>query len=197
MKAVILLYHRIEAGDRETGITIMQMEAGLDTGPMLLQAPMPIFETDTSASLEERLATLGAQTMASALERLVTGSLSPVRQEESNACYAPKLKKSEALIDWTRPVEELHRKIRALNPWPVATTSWRGQTLRVWQVGPLSMRSAPHEPGTVVAVDDGVHVQTGTGVLDLQQLQVAGGRVLPARNFLNGTPIRVGDRLGA
>jgi methionyl-tRNA formyltransferase len=174
----------------------MQMEAGLDTGPMLLQLPTPISETDTSASLEERLAILGAEAMVSALEHLVTGSPSPTPQEESQVCYAAKLKKDEAPIDWTRPAEELHRKIRALNPWPVATTTWRGQVLRVWHVGPRSAESPRRTPGTVVAIEDGVNVQTGTGVLNLQQLQVPGGRALPARDFLNGTPIRVGDRLG-
>jgi methionyl-tRNA formyltransferase len=186
----------IEAGDRETGITIMQMEAGLDTGPILLQVSIPISSTDTSAALEERLATLGADTMLTALERLQAGALAPTRQQESLATYAPKLKKEESSIDWSRSAAELHCKVRAFNPWPVATTTWRGETLRVWDVGALSRETIRGIPGTVFAIDDGVRVQTGDGVLNLQRLQLAGGRALAVRDFLNGAPIRVGERLG-
>lgn len=189
----------IEAGDTETGATIMQMEEGLDTGPILLEAPMAILDTDTAASLERRLADLGAQTLRTALERLRARDLTPYPQNDARACYAPKLQKAEAPIDWSLPALALHRKVRALNPWPVASTTWRGLTLRIWGVGALSPGSerAGTPPGTVVDVrTDGVIVQTGAGLLTLTELQAPGARVLPVGEFINGTAIRPGDRLG-
>jgi len=187
----------IEAGDRETGITIMQMEPGLDTGPILLQDRIPISDTDTAGTLEARLAHLGAELLVGALER---GALARRAQDDAQACYAPKLQKSEALIEWSRAAAVLHRKIRALNPWPVATTSWRGEPLRLWEVGPLAPPAGPRRapPGTVVVADNsGLQVQTGEGVLRITSLQAAGGRALPVGEFLNGTRVRAGDRLGA
>lgn len=189
----------IEAGDQETGITIMQMETGLDTGPILLQRDTPILETDTTRVLEQRLAILGADTLMDALERLGKGALAAQPQESAQACYAPKLRKDETWIDWSRPALQIHRKIRALNPRPVAATRWRGETLRLWEVGALNPASFPdREPGTVIeAGSGGVLVQTGRGVLNIQRLQLAGGRALAVREFLNGTRIAPGDRFGA
>jgi len=188
----------IEAGDTETGITIMQMEAGLDTGPMLLQRLTAISDTDTSASLEERLAGIGAHALVAALAKLELGRLMPQPQDHAAARYAPKLQKREAAIDWSQPALTLHRKIRAFNPRPVATATWRGNSLRVWDVGPLATtEKLAAAPGTVVATDaTGIHVQTGEGVLCITRLQAAGGRVLTAREFLNGTPLQPGDSLG-
>lgn len=187
----------IEAGDCETGITIMQMEAGLDTGPMLLMEPTPILETDTAASLEEKLAPLGGSLLVTALEKLQQGSLSVTPQNDDDACYAAKLQKSEAVIDWALPANQLHRKIRALNPWPVASTLFKGEVLRIWNIGPIK-EDAGVSPGTVVQADSaGIHIQTGKGVLALTQLQAAGGRALAARDFLNGVRVQPGDRLGA
>lgn len=190
----------IEAGDSETGITIMQMEAGLDTGPVLVQRRTPILDTDTTDTLEARLARLGADTLVTALEMMASGTLTSHSQNHAQASYARKLQKSEATIDWSQPARLLHRKIRALNPWPVATTLWRGKVLRLREVGRLEPRASPAAapPGTVIATDSaGLQVQTGEGVLNITHLQGAGGRVLPAREFLSGTPLRAGDRLGA
>lgn len=189
----------IEAGDQETGITIMQMETGLDTGPILLQRDTPILETDTTRVLEQRLAILGADTLMDALERLGKGALAAQPQDSAQACYAPKLRKDETWIDWSQPALQVHRKIRALNPRPVAATRWRGETLRLWEVGALNPASFPdREPGTVIeAGSGGVLVQTGRGVLNIQRLQLAGGRALAVREFLNGTRIAPGDRFGA
>lgn len=188
----------IEAGDTETGVTIMQMEAGLDTGPILLQRSAPIANTDTTASLGERLAALGAEALVTALELLERGVLVPRAQDEAAACYAPKLDKAESLLDWRQPAAVLHRKVRALNPWPVATCRWNDVLVRVWNVGPLGNASASGAaPGTVVATDAaGLHVQTGQGVLALTMLQAPGGRILPAGEFLRGARLRPGDRLG-
>jgi methionyl-tRNA formyltransferase len=187
----------IEAGDRVTGVSIMQMEAGLDTGPVLAQAPTPIADDDTAQTLHDRLAQLGAQTLLVTLERLVRGEITPRPQDATRACYAKKLRKDEAPIDWRLPAAVLHRKIRALNPWPVASTTWRGQILRLWEVGPLEHAAAAGAPGTVVRADaSGVRVLTGAGLLTLTRLQAQGGKALAASDFLNGHRLAAGDRLG-
>ena len=186
----------IEAGDAETGVSIMQMEPGLDTGPILAQAAAPIGEDETTADLEERLARLGADLLVSTLARLERGEVQARPQDASRACYAAKLEKSEAVIDWHQPALTLHRKIRAFNPRPVATTMLRGETLRLWHVGPLEEARAA-VPGTIVQADaGGVRVCTGTGVLTLTRLQAPGGKPLGAREFLNGRRLAPGDRLG-
>lgn len=188
----------IEAGDREAGVTIMQMEAGLDTGPMLAQATVPILDSDTAATLEARLAPLGAGLMVRTLELLARGEVEPRAQDEAAATYAPKLRKSEALIDWSQPAEHLHRKVRAYNPYPVASTLLRGELLRLWEVGPMEPASPPKAaPGSVLmAGPEGICVQAGRGTLVVTRLQLAGGKVLAARDFLNGTRLTAGERLG-
>jgi methionyl-tRNA formyltransferase len=185
----------IEAGDRETGVAIMQMEEGLDTGPVLLEQRTPILETDTSATLEPRLAQLGADAMVKALA--IFDRLTPRPQDDTGTCYAAKLNKAEAVVDWTQPAAVLHRKIRAFNPWPVASTTLNGEAIRIWDVGALPHSPAAGIPGTVVGADAaGLYVQTGDGVLCLTLLQAPGGRALPVRDFLNGVRLAPGDRLG-
>jgi methionyl-tRNA formyltransferase len=188
----------VEAGDTETGVTIMQMERGLDTGPILLQRPTAILETDTSASLEERLAVLGAEALNTLLISLSTGAVTARPQDHTGATYAKKIDKNEAWLDWRQPALHIHRKIRALNPRPVAATVWRGTTVRVWEADVATLPGVPAgEPGTVLVADRrGLLVQTGAGLLSIQRLQAPGGRALTAPEFLNGTPISVGDRLG-
>jgi methionyl-tRNA formyltransferase len=187
----------IEAGDTETGVSIMQMEAGLDTGPVLAEARTPIHATDTARTLHDRLALLGAETLVAALERLARGGVTSQPQDGAGACYAKKLSKEEARLDWTRPAIALHRKIRALNPWPVASTVWRGKTLRLWEAGPLETRHAAGVPGSIVQADaGGIRVLTGDGVLTLTRLQAEGGKILAAGEFLNGHKLAAGDRLG-
>lgn len=191
----------IEAGDGDTGVTIMQMDAGLDTGPILLQRRTAISTSDTTATLEDRLAQLGADALVAALADLARDRLAPQPQDPAQVCYALKLEKHEAVIDWSQPALQLHRKLRAFNPRPVATTRYRGAPLRLWDVGPLESARRSVElppPGTVVAADaGGVRVQTGDGVLNVTRLQAAGGRVLAAREFLNGTRVQIGDRFGS
>jgi methionyl-tRNA formyltransferase len=187
----------IQAGDSETGVSIMQMEAGLDTGPVLAEARTPIHATDTAQTLHDRLAQLGAETLVATLERLARGAVTPQPQDNAGTCYAKKLSKEEARLDWTRPAIALHRKIRALNPWPVASTVWRGKTLRLWEVGPLEERHAAGAPGTIVQADAaGICVLTGDAVLTLTRLQAEGGKILAAGEFLNGHKLAAGDRLG-
>jgi methionyl-tRNA formyltransferase len=187
----------IEAGDAVTGVSIMQMEVGLDTGPVLAEARLPIHDNDTAQTLHDRLAQLGADTLVSALECRARDEIKPQPQDASRACYAKKLRKEESALDWTQPAAVLHRKIRALVPWPVASTTWRGKTLRLWETGPLVQKNTPGMPGTVVQADArGVCVLTGEGVLTITRLQAEGGKILAADDFLNGHPLAAGDRMG-
>ena len=187
----------IEAGDDVTGVSIMQMEAGLDTGPVLAETQTPVHETDTAQTLHDRLARLGADTLVATLERLARGELRPRAQDDTKACYARKLRKDESVLDWNQPAAVLHRKVRALNPWPVASTAWRGKTLRIWEVAPGVKNIAPGTPGAIVQADAaGIQVRAADGVLTLTRLQAEGGKVLTAADFLNGHKLAAGDRLG-
>lgn len=187
----------IEAGDTETGVSIMLMETGLDTGPVLAQAQISILETDNAQMLHDRLAQLGAETLVTTLERLGRGNIAAQPQDAARASYAKKLRKEESPLDWSLPAAVLHRKIRALNPWPVASTTWHRKTLRTWEVGPLEKRHTQGRPGDIVQADGaGIRVQTGEGVLTLTRLQADGGKILAAADFLNGHKLAVGDRLG-
>jgi methionyl-tRNA formyltransferase len=186
----------ILAGDSETGITIMQMDKGLDTGAMLLKLTCPITGKDTAASLHDRLATLGAEAIITALDQLPTLTATP--QDDRQATYAAKLTKQEAVIDWHRPAEELDRLIRAFNPWPVAQTSVNGQTLRIWSAQPLAGK-ANVSPGTVIGRDkQGIDIACGEGVLRLTRLQPAGSKPMDVAAFLNGRPdwLTPGKQLG-
>ncbi len=182
-------------GDRETGITIMQMDEGLDTGDILLMRACPIGEDDTAASLHDKLAELGAETLVEALDALAAGHLQARPQDHDQASYAHKLDKAEAWLEWDRPARELERRVRAFNPWPVAQTRYGDKTLRIWQA--RSLDEAPRAaPGTVIAAGkQGVDVATGEGVLRLLELQLPGGKPQPAASFVNAHDLS-GVRLG-
>jgi methionyl-tRNA formyltransferase len=175
----------ILAGDQETGITIMQMEAGLDTGPMLHKLRSPILADDTAGSLHDRLASLGAQALLEVLPALAAGKLTPEPQDDSLACYAPKLDKQESSIDWREAAQQIDRQVRAFNPWPVAQTDFQGKAMRIWQsaVLPTEINTAP---GTVVAAGKaGIDVATGQGLLRIIRLQMPGKRAMSSQEFLN------------
>jgi methionyl-tRNA formyltransferase len=177
------------AGDSETGVCIMQMEAGLDTGPVLLRGAFPIEATDTTATLHDRLAELGARLSVEALGKL---PLPAEAQPSEGVTYAHKIEKAEALVDWTKTAEVLDRHIRAFNPFPGAQASFAGQTIKLWRATPVA-GSAP--AGTVLAVDkQAVVVACGAGALAVTELQKAGGKRLPVQQFLAGHPLKVGDR---
>lgn len=181
----------ILAGDHETGVTIMQMDAGLDTGAMLLKQAMTIEEDDTAQTLHDKLAVIGAQLLLRTLQE----QPQPVSQDDANANYAAKISKAEAHIDWTRPAAEIDRLIRAFNPAPGAYTIWNGQALKIWRA---ETAMATAVPGTVVQADhNGVVVATGAGAIRLLELQRAGGKRLAPRQFLAGTPIDAGTRFEA
>ncbi|HJW81025.1 MAG TPA: methionyl-tRNA formyltransferase [Acidiferrobacterales bacterium] len=187
----------IEAGDASTGVTIMQMDEGLDTGAMLATAETPIGTDDTAATLHDRLAELGGRLLVETLARLARGELTPQAQDNTQASYAAKLNKEEARLDWNADAGLLARRVRAFNPWPVAYTTLDGQTLRLWHAQAENGAPAGRPTGTVLSADaDGVRVQCATGALRVTRLQLEGGKVLDARAFLNGRPLPAGTRLG-
>ena len=186
-----LVHRAIEAGDAETGVTIMQMDVGLDTGDMLLTVREPIHADDSTGSLHDRLAAQGAQAMVAALAQL--DALSPQPQPAEGVTYAEKIGKAEAQLDWSLPAEVLHRKIRAFNPFPGASTLAGGEALKIWQA---QLADGAGAPGDVLAADaDGVRIACGSGALLATQLQAAGGKRLAAREFLAGhsLPARLGE----
>jgi methionyl-tRNA formyltransferase len=173
------------AGDTETGVAIMQMDVGLDTGPVLLQKYYKLAEDETSKTLHDKLAVIGAEVLLETLTLLEQHKITPQSQDNKDATYASKISKEEALIDWIRPAIELEREIRAFNPWPVAYTSWQQQNLRVWLAkARQNITNAP--PRTIIyASKEGIDIATGEGVLRLLQVQLPGGKVLPAADFYN------------
>jgi methionyl-tRNA formyltransferase len=174
----------IQAGDTESGVTIMQMDVGLDTGPMLLERVTPLDARETAATLHDRLATLGAAAVIEAIDAIAAGTATPREQPKDGATYAAKIRKEEALIDWSKSAIEIDRQVRAFNPWPVAETRWNGQQLRVWEAEPRDAKSAAM-PGTVIATSSaGIEVATGDGTLQLTRVQAAGRKAMPVADFL-------------
>ena len=187
----------ILAGDNETGITIMQMDEGLDTGDMLLKKSCPITAQDTAQTLHDKLAEMGASSILEALNLLQKNCLMPVKQDNDAACYAPKLTKSEAQIDWQQDARQIERAVHAYNPFPVCHARLNGVTIKIWQAevcldnGEDGKRSTP---GTVIAVDKrGITVACGKDALRLETLQRPGGKVQSAAQFLQAMPVKIGD----
>lgn len=181
----------ILAGDSETGVCIMQMEAGLDSGPVLLSEALPITDEDTSATLHDKLAGLGAQLIVDALARL---PLPAIAQSEFGITYAAKIEKHEALLDWRQPAVAVVRCIRAFNPFPGAISYLSGNSIKIWRAE-ATPGLENGEPGVVLAVDkSGIVVACGEGAVCLSELQKAGGKRLPVKHFLAGTPVLSGER---
>lgn len=179
------IQHAILNGDTITGITLMQMEAGLDTGPELYRVACDIGLHETAGELQEKLATLGAQALNDTLSAIAAKTLIPIPQDEKLATYAHKIEKKEALIDWTQAAHEIDRKIRAFNPWPIAFSYLNHEMVRLWKAIPLSTDIAK-APGTLLSASkEGIDVATGQGILRLLTLQLPGGKPLSALALLN------------
>lgn len=176
----------IWAGDNETGVTIMQMDVGLDTGDMLLKKYLPIEANDTSASMYDKLAVLGPIGLVETLDNL--DSLSPEAQDNKFASYASKLEKSEGLLNWQQSAQQLDRNIRAFNPWPGTWCEIEGKNIKVWEAV-IEEETSTLPPGTIVSVDkSGVSIQTGTNILKLIRLQIPGKKQQPFADILNAKP---------
>jgi methionyl-tRNA formyltransferase len=184
------IHRAIEAGDQETGVTIMEMEEGLDTGPMLLMEKVAIGAADTTGSLHDTLARLGGEMIVAALNLRRAGKLAAVPQPEAGVTYAAKISKDEAKLDFTRPAAELARKIRAFNPFPGAHAEVNGVTVKIWGAEALAADSKALA-GQVLAADaqHGIVVACKSGTLRLTELQKPGGKRLPAAEFLKGFPL--------
>lgn len=182
------------AGDAETGITIMQMDEGLDTGPILEQRRIPIGAQDDAQTLHDRLAALGAEMIVRTLADIAAGRARAVPQPSEGVSYAPKIAKEETVIDWSEPCAQIERRIRALRPAPGARTLLRGVPLKLWRAECVDASGAS---GTVLVAADALVVACGQGALAVRELQLAGGRRLAAAEFLRGHPLAAGERLGA
>ncbi len=190
------IHRAIEAGDAETGITIMQMDAGLDTGDMLLVEREPIGFDDTTGLLHDRLAALGARLVVQALADAAAGTLKPVRQPQAGVTYAHKIAKAEAAIDWTLPADVIERRVRAFDPFPGATFQARGETVKLWR-SQVERLDASAAPGTVIAVDgQQLVVACGDGALALLDVQRPGGKRGPVAQWLQAHPLERGTVLG-
>ncbi|HEY8048346.1 MAG TPA: methionyl-tRNA formyltransferase [Ramlibacter sp.] len=189
------IHRAIEAGDAQTGVTIMQMDAGLDTGDMLLVQRVAIEPQDTTGSLHDKLAQLGGRLIVEALELAACGGLTRVPQPGEGVTYANKIDKAEAAIDWSQPADVIARRVRAFNPAPGATAQLGGEAVKVWRANALPGRGSV-APGTVVAVDErGIGVACGDGArLEISELQRAGGKRLAASDFLRGFSVEPGAR---
>jgi len=183
-------------GLTETGVSIMLMDAGMDTGPVLAQTTQPIHPDDTTVTLGERLAQQGADRLVETLPAWLAGDLPPIPQEdlpgEPSICRM--IKKEAGRIDWNQPATHIERMTRAYTPWPSAFTTWQGQPFKIWQAATVA---GDAEPGRVVETDAGPAVGTGAGLLRLETVQPAGKRAMAVQSFLNGAPDFIGSRLGS
>jgi methionyl-tRNA formyltransferase len=191
------IHRAIEAGDSHTGITIMQMDAGLDTGDMLLVRSIPILPTDTTGALHDRLATVGGELMVQALAQAGQGTLAPVKQPGESITYANKIDKSEAAIDWAQLAQVICQRIRAFNPFPGASTQLNGETLKIWSAQVSDNPAvATKSCGEIVAfARTGIEVAAMNSVVTITELQRPGGKRLAAADFLRGNALQVGQVL--
>ena len=185
----------IEAGDLQTGVSVMKMELGLDTGPIFQTLVTPICEYDTSADLHDRLSELGALGISTTLTQLAESGMPELTaQDDSEACYAKKILKAEARIDWNLSAKQIQQRIRAFNPWPICTSIRLDERIRIWQASHIAQNTGL-PAGQVVNTDaEGIYVACGSGLLRLEALQRDGSRPLPWREFRNGYSVRAGER---
>lgn len=176
----------ILAGDEMTGVTLMRMDEGMDTGPILAQADLPVAAGDTAGSLTTQLAELGARLLVDLLPGWLAGEVAARPQDAARAIYCKPLKKQDGLLDWSAPAVQLDRQVRACHPWPGAYTTWRGQVLKIARARPRPEWAGEGRPGTVVLLPEGLGVVTGQGLLELVEVQAAGKKPMPAGEFVRG-----------
>lgn len=179
-------------GEKETGVTIMQMDEGVDTGDMLCQRSIPIALDDTAESMFDKLSVLGGEMIVKALEMLEQGELSPVRQDEAKASHAPMLNKDIAVIDWYKSAREVHNLVRGLYSWPIAQTTLHGKKLKIYRT---ALEKGHGEPGTVVSVSP-LTIACGDGAIEIKELQLEGKKRMDAKTFLIGHPLKLKEELG-
>ncbi len=197
-RGVSPVHYAILHGDAWTGVSAMQMDAGVDTGPVLAQRAVGIDPEETAGELVTRLAGMGADLMVHTLRGLSAGSMTPEPQNETGAVYAPKLNRSLSPIRWERPVNSVHNQIRGLQPWPGATTFLGDRLLKITAARPQALATSEAEPGTVLSVGkDGICVACGEGVLLVTALQNPGRKPMSADEFLRGHPVAAGERLSS
>lgn len=193
------IQHVIIAGEERTGITIMQMDAGIDTGDMLYQKELPILQTDNYETLHDKLMVLGGQAIVEALQLLEQGKLEPRKQRDDLSSHAPLIDKSMGEIDFSRTAAEIDRKIRGMTPWPSAFTRYRGKQLKIWRAEPQgnAVLDSAHAPGEILGTDkDSVTVAAGEGILRILELQLEGKKRMTAHDFLLGVKMQPGEILG-
>lgn len=189
------IQHAILAGDAEAGITLMKMDVGLDTGPMYVKEAVPIADDETAVSLHDKLADLGAEMMARYLDEIINGRLTPIPQNSEQSTYAPMISKEDGRLDWQEPAVALDRRIRAMTPWPGATTTWQGKGLKIIEAQ-LVDDTTNGVVGQVYGDHETAIVQTGNGRLRLYKIQLAGKRAMSISDFLRGRPEFVSAILG-
>lgn len=194
------IHHAVMAGEDRTGVTIMYMEEGLDTGDMIAKVEVPITDEDNTGTLFGKLASEGAELLRRTLPSLLEGTAAAVPQNHAEAVIAPNIRREDEVIDWSRPARDVFNHIRGLSPWPVACTTWNGENFKIWGAKPCkpdAPASSAHAPGTVLRLsDEGVEVACGTGSVLLTEVQPAGKKAMPASEFRKGTAMAPGTVLG-
>ncbi len=187
------IQHSLLAGEQNTAISIIQMDAGMDSGPLLLQKPYPILPLETSGEMHERLAHAGAQDLCALIANMAAGGVHAVPQQQDEATYTKKIAKKDALIDWSQSTEIIVNQVRAYNPWPVTFTHLDGERVRIWRAHGLE-QSTDAQPGTVLGLSrDGMDVATGDGLLRITELQFPGMKTIAAKDFVNGLGHKIKD----
>ncbi len=191
------IQHAILAGDGQSGVTLMRMDEGLDTGPMLVQEALPIDPRETAATLHDRLAALGADMLRRHLDDILAGRIQATLQPDNGSTYAPMIAREAGELDWSRDVDYLDRLVRAMTPWPGAYTWWNGQPFKIARARPTTGDLPDGPPGRVVETAEGIAVLAGGGGLLLEEVQPPGKRAMPAEDFARGRPGWIGTLLGA